>query len=192
MAFREHTPTYRAFKEEDLLLDLIQGCRLTAQTREMMSEALDLRLGNDFQGAADMFRRVRKHGEAFAEGYELPTIRLMPDCSLANGKAELGARPCPIEEDHCLKGEIVYCAGHTFRIESCEIKRRKDDPIRFVSGDMIIYQGVLAPEAEKWETVKAPWNNSDWLKARKFSTDRPYMGVSARWVSDENAYSHGL
>ena len=191
MTGREHTPTYRAFKEEDILLELIQGCRLTAQTREMISEAYSLRRGNDYQGAADMFRRVCDHGEAFAEGYEIPTIRLMSDCSLSNGKAELGARPWPIEEDHCLKGEIVYCAGHTFRIESCEIKRRKDDPIRFVSGDMLIYQGILAPEAEKWETVKAPWNNLDWLKARKFSTYRPYMGFSARWTS-KNPYSRSL
>lgn len=189
----EYMAMHRSYEEARSLMERLQYWRLTAETRKMLNEAYDLREASDYHGAVAMFERVRDQGEAFVEGYEIPSIRLAGQQS--NGsKVELFAQPRPIKDEHYLHKdqEIVHCTGKTFRIVDCNILTQEEDLIRCVSGDVLIYQGILAPEAEQWDTVEAPWNNLDLVKVRKFSAYKPFLGVSPRWVTDENAYSHGL
>ena len=189
----EYMAMHRSYDEARALMEHLQYWRLTAETRKMLNDAYDLREASDYQRAVEMFEQVRDHGEAFVQGYEIPSIRLTGQ--QPNGpKVEFFAQPRPIKDEHYLHKdqEIIYCAGKTFRIVDCNILTREDDLIRCVSGDVLIYQGILAPEAEQGDTVEAPWNNLDLLKARKFSAYKPFLGVSPRWVTDENAYSHGL
>lgn len=192
MTSAEYTAMHRSYEEAGALRDRLQCCRLTAQTREMIRKAYGLRRGSDYQGAVEIFQQVLNHGEAFAEGYDIPSIRPSDRQPPEGRMTELFAQPRPIEEIHYLDQEIVHCAGKTFRIKSHSVKTRKDDLMLCVSGDRIVYQASLLPEAEMGEIVEAPWNNLDWLKARKFSIYRPFLSLPSRWVSEENAYSHSL
>ena len=153
----------------------------------MFNEAFELRRAGRYQEALDAIEEVLAQGKAFSGGYAIPYIIL--DKRHQDGSAEFIARAHIIENGRALKQEIIYCEGEAFRIEHCEIKTRKDDPIRYASGDMFVFQGRKVQEIEAGEVLEAPWNKPDLVKERKFSKDNPFSGQAPGRISRPCSHS---
>lgn len=188
MTGKEYNAMHRSYEEGWVMMERLRFWRLTTPTREMFREIFNLMDGHDYQRAREVIAQVLAEGEAFAKGYEIPSIVL--DKWLPDGSAELIAQPWPIRKAHYLDQETIYCEGTTFRIEDCAVKTRKDDPIRYVSGKRFIYRGILVPEDKTGEILVAPWNNLSQVKKRKFSKYKPFLTPGPR--SDEWEYGHGI
>ena len=188
MTSAEYAAMHRSYEEGWVLMESLRFWRLTTPTREMFRGIFDLMDGHEYQRAREVIAQVLAEGEAFAKGYEIPSIFI--DRWLPDGSAELIAQPWPIRKAHHLDGEIIFCEGKTFRIEDCAVKTRKDDPIRYVSGDGLIYQGSPVPEDETGKILVAPWNNSSQVEKRKFSRYKPFLTPGPR--SAEKGYANGI
>lgn len=162
---------------------------LSKKTRDMFHEAYDLRRAGRYREALEKIEEVLEFGEAFAKGYAIPSIILDKRCR--NGSVEFIAWPWIIEEVHHLDKDkdIIYCEGQIFRIESHAVKTRKDDPIRYASGNMLVYQGRKVEDKEAGELVVAPWDNLDLVKERKFSRYKPFLGQAPERISGPCAHS---
>ena len=194
MTSAEYTAMLRSYQDAQNMMARLQHWRLSPQTREMVRKAYDLRRGSHYQGAVEQIAQVLEEGRAFAEGYDIPSIRPYDLQQQGGEVTKLFAQPFTIEADHYLdkEQEIIYCAGDTFRIVGCDVKTLKDEPIRCVSGDMLVYQGLPVKEDETGETIEAPWENLDLLNSRKFSIYKPFLDLSSRWISNEDVCSHSL
>lgn len=190
MNSKEYTAMHRSYEEAEVMMDHLRFWRLTTPTREMFLRVFDLMEDNDHQSALEVIAQVLAEGEAFAKGYEIPSIFL--DRWLPDGRAELIAQPRPIKDDHYLDQETIYCAGKTFRIEDCVVRTREDDPVLYVSGHMLVYKGSLVPENETGEILVAPWNDLGRVEERKFSRYKTFLNKSPGLRSDEQEDTYGL
>ena len=187
MTSKEYTAMCRSFDRVKVMMDLLQYWFLHKKTREMFNEAFELRWAGRYQESLDMIEEVLAHGKAFSGGYAIPYIIL--DKRHQDGSAKFIARAYIIEKGRDLEQEIIYCEDEAFRIEHCEIKTRKDDPIRYASGDMFVFQGRKVEEAEAGEVLEAPWNNPDLVKERMFSKDNPFSGHAPARISRPCSHS---
>ena len=154
--------------------------RLTPETQAAV-DAVDaaVRRQADARVILKLVDKVLKRGQAYRRGYDIGGVCLDHRKKSRNGRAYFAGASVDLRRSQSMLKEKFYYEGKTYLIDKCEIESISKSPVSNPQF-MMYFEGKEVGEKTREHPLTAPWYDSEIMKKRKFSIDRPFHGGVVR------------